>query len=564
MPPSQLCQKMSVIHLTKESHLEPHRFRISYEDAQKVLGEGAKQPINDEIEPVFSRSRVAIIGGGLSGIATAITCLERLKTDDLAIFEKHLNFGGTWWANTYPGAACDIPAIFYSYFKEAADNWSELQPPQYEMEEYVLRVVEKHQLAKYAHFCTQVTQVKYLDEHAEWQASVRDLKTGGLRVHTSKILVTCLGQIVFPQHLKAPGLENFKGDYIHLALWNHEVSFSGKKVVVVGNGCSACQVIPTLLRDYNPESIHQIVRSKHYVMPPLPTFVHKLYRLLSFSRIGIIVVRLIVALGAESRWPLYKGSSLLSRLARFIDTWRSVRYMRKNSPEKYHRLIIPDYKLGCKRPVFDHGYIQSLNDPRMDLSAEAIDHVAANGIVLKGGEFIPADIIVACTGYNVYRSFESYEIIGRNNTNVSALWKKEGVSAHSTFLVRDCPNMFMMAGPNASTGHSLVVLAIENGCAFFERVASRVLSGEYRSITVKTEKYYEWLAMLKRELKKSVFGTSFGGCVSWYSGGDDAVNAVTYPYSQVYYWWILRRPDYAAFEMDRGSEKVGRGSANTG
>lgn len=543
---------MSVIHLTKESHSEPHRFRISYDDAQRVLGENAKTPVNDDLAPVYTLSRVAIVGGGLGGMAAAITCLKKLKTDDIALFEKHQNFGGTWWANTYPGAACDIPAVFYSYFEDVTDNWSGVQPPQYEMEEYILRVAEKYLLRKYAHFGTHVTQVKYLDETAEWQVSVRELSTGRLRIHTAPILVTCMGQLVRPLHLKEPGLADFKGDYIHSAIWNHNVSFTGKRVVVIGNGCSASQIIPALLRDYEPASIHQIIRSKHYVMPPVPEFLHSLYRLLSFSRAGIVAVRLIVFFFAEARWPMYKGNGLLSRLVRFINTRMSVLYMRSNSPEKYHQKIIPDYKVGCKRPVFDHNYIPALQDARMSLSTEAIDHITADAVVLKDGSVIPADIIVACTGYEVYRSFESFEIIGRNDVNISKLWKKEGVSAHGTYLVRDCPNMFMVGGPNSITGHSLVVLAIENACAFFERVARKVVSGELRSVCVKTEKYYEWLDMIKRELKKSVFGTAFGGCAStWYREGEAGVNAVTYPFSQIYYWWALRRPDYSAFELER-------------
>ena len=72
---------------------------------------------------------------------------------------------------------------------------------------------------------------------------------------------------------------------MHSALWDHSVDFRGKKVVVIGNGCSANQTVPALLNDpqYNVGSLTQISRSKHYIMRPLPKLIYTLYRLFSFN-----------------------------------------------------------------------------------------------------------------------------------------------------------------------------------------------------------------------------------------------------------------------------------------
>lgn len=45
-----------------------------------------------------SKSQVAIIGAGLSGIAMAIK-LKKLGIDDFVIFERASGVGGTWRAN---------------------------------------------------------------------------------------------------------------------------------------------------------------------------------------------------------------------------------------------------------------------------------------------------------------------------------------------------------------------------------------------------------------------------------------------------------------------------------
>lgn len=541
---------MSVTHLEKQSHISPNDYRINYEDAKLILENDSNLPQNDSLPPIHSKSKICIIGGGFSGISVALTCINKLNTEDFVLFDKHSNFGGTWWANTYPGCASDIPALWYSYFNELNDNWSRLQPPQYEMEEYILKVVEKHQIRKYAKFKTIVTKAKYNEEEANWTIFARDITNGQQLIHTSKMLVSGQGVLVRPFQLNSKGLDDFEGEYMHSAIWNHNVSFKGKKVVVVGNGCSANQVIPALLKDYEVESIFQVSRSKHYILPPVPAFVYAMYQWLSFFRFGLIITRWILAAVAEARFPLFKGEGYVARIVRWINKAQSVHYMKK-APKKYHDMIIPDFKVGCKRLIFDHNYIPSLHDPRMDLTNESIDHITKDSVILTDGREIKADIIVACTGYDINRGFHSYSIIGRNNIDINKIWEQQGVSAYRTTLLRDCPNMFLISGPNSATGHSSVVLACENTTVYFSKIASKILSGAYKSICVKTEKYNEWFQTTQGELKRSVFGSEFGGCNSWYTKG--GINSTAYPYSQIYYWWDMRHPKWKDFEIHKSS-----------
>ena len=65
---------------------------------------------------------IAIIGAGFGGLGAAIE-LKRSGFEDIVIFEKGDDVGGTWRENTYPGAACDVPSPFYSYSYEPNPNW---------------------------------------------------------------------------------------------------------------------------------------------------------------------------------------------------------------------------------------------------------------------------------------------------------------------------------------------------------------------------------------------------------------------------------------------------------
>ncbi|RCK55386.1 Baeyer-Villiger monooxygenase [Candida viswanathii] len=548
---------MSAITLTKESHKHPEKFRIRYEDSTDILGPHRKDryAYNESLPVKETSSKLAIIGAGFGGLATSIKALKHLKEEDFVIFERHDNFGGTWYANTYVGCASDIPAVFYSLSEVLVKNWSRVQPPQYEMEEYILRVVDQFKLREKAVFETEINQCEWNDDEGVWVLTAHNVKTGQKIVHKSQLLVACQGGLVHPNEFNVEGLDTFKGEYMHSALWNHNVDFKNKNVIVIGNGCSANQIVPSLLNnpDYSVGSLTQIIRSKHYVMHPVPGILQWLYNLLSFNYYGILFVRWLVVIFAEARIPLFKGEGLLARFVRWINTRAAVHYMRTRAPKKFHDMIIPNYKIGCKRLIFDYNYIPSLNDPRVDIKNSPIDKIVENGILLKNGELIEADIIVACTGYNVIKSYFNYKVVGRNGTDINKSWKDEGPGAYRTLQLKECPNFWMIAGPNSATGHSSVVMAIENGVDYFAKTAKPILDGKAKSVRVTNEGYDKWFNAIQAELKKSVFGTPFGGCTSWYS--NDKVNATAYAWSQAHYWWITHFPNYKELIYDKSESK---------
>ncbi|KAK6198784.1 uncharacterized protein RJT21DRAFT_133391 [Scheffersomyces amazonensis] len=538
---------MSTITLPLESHSNPRPFRIKHEDANAVLGAKSTTPVNDVLPTIETSSKVAIIGAGFAGITTSITCLEKLMEDDIVIFEKHDNFGGTWYANTYPGCASDIPALWYSLSYALNTNWSRIQPPQYELEEYILEVVKKYNLRKYAQFKRVVTKLVYNEKAANWTMFIRDLTNGQLIKHTAKIVASCQGGLVNPRHFEAKGLEDFQGHYMHSAIWDHDVSLEGKNVTVIGNGCSANQVVPRILKDYNPKSVTQIVRSKHYIYPPLPYFIYQIYQFLSFSFFGLFLIRWVVCILSEIKYPLSKRGAFGSFL-RWIIRKQSLEYMTSAAPEKYHEKLIPNYKIGCKRLIFDYDYLPCLHDEKMLLTDKPIDHITKDSIVFTDSEEVKADIIIACTGYDFRKSFHSYEIIGRKGTDIGAIWTKEGPSAYKTVLVRDCPNFFFIGGPNASPGHSSVIMSLESSCIFFEKLSYQILRGRIISICVKTEKYNEWYKTTQEELQKAVFGTPYGGCTAWFNDGK--YNTATYPYSQIHFWWVMSHPIWKDLDLE--------------
>jgi cyclohexanone monooxygenase len=60
-----------------------------------------------EREPVDVETDFVVVGGGFGGLCLAARLVEAGITD-IKVVEKGGGFGGTWYFNRYPGAACDI------------------------------------------------------------------------------------------------------------------------------------------------------------------------------------------------------------------------------------------------------------------------------------------------------------------------------------------------------------------------------------------------------------------------------------------------------------------------
>ncbi|MGI5207968.1 flavin-containing monooxygenase [Spirillospora sp. CA-108201] len=120
--------------------------------------------------------RVVVIGTGFSGLGMAIG-LKKAGVHDFVILEKADEVGGTWRENTYPGCACDIMSLLYSYSFEPKSDWSRMFPEQGELLRYIKDVVDKYELAQHIRFKAEVTATEYDDATGTWQVTVNGGET---------------------------------------------------------------------------------------------------------------------------------------------------------------------------------------------------------------------------------------------------------------------------------------------------------------------------------------------------------------------------------------------------
>ena len=176
---------------------------------------------------------VAVVGGGFAGVG-AVAMLARAGYRDVVVFEKADRLGGVWHHNTYPGAACDIPSHLYEFSFALNPRWSRRYAPQEEIQAYIEAVAKPFDVR----LSTEVTSARFHDGRWTLQTSAGE--------HTADVLITACGQLSAPAVPPLPGLEDFAGPAFHSARWDHDADLAGKRVAVIGTGCSAIQIVPAI------------------------------------------------------------------------------------------------------------------------------------------------------------------------------------------------------------------------------------------------------------------------------------------------------------------------------
>ncbi|HEX4467552.1 MAG TPA: NAD(P)/FAD-dependent oxidoreductase, partial [Solirubrobacteraceae bacterium] len=203
---------------------------------------------------------IAIVGGGFGGV-TAAVMLKRAGYEDITVFERGERVGGVWHHNTYPGAACDVPSHLYEFSFAPNPRWSRRYAPQAEIQRYVEDVAAREGVLGKVRTGTEVTHAGWSEERAKWV-----LRTAG-GTHEADVLITACGQLSVPKTAALRGLESFAGPSFHTARWDHQVDLAGKRVAIVGTGCSAIQVAPAIQAQVEQLDIYQ--RSPGWTIPKM-------------------------------------------------------------------------------------------------------------------------------------------------------------------------------------------------------------------------------------------------------------------------------------------------------
>lgn len=203
-----------------------------------------RAPLEDEVE-------VLIIGGGFGGVLTAIH-LRKAGVQDIRIVEKGGAFGGVWYWNRYPGAACDVESYVYLPLLEE----SGFVPPKKFIEGKDIRayfelLADQYDLYDNACLQTEVTNTWWDEASARWVVETNrgDKMRAKFICHTN-------GTLSRPKLPGIPGIEKFEGHTFHTSRWDYGYTggdadggltgLKDKQVGIIGTGATSIQCVPHL------------------------------------------------------------------------------------------------------------------------------------------------------------------------------------------------------------------------------------------------------------------------------------------------------------------------------
>ncbi|XP_037325989.2 flavin-containing monooxygenase 5-like [Pungitius pungitius] len=203
--------------------------------------------------------RVAVVGGGSSGLACIKCCLDEGLQP--VCFESSDDIGGLWRFKENPEA--DRASIYHSVIintsKEMmcfSDFPIPAHYPNYMHNSLIMdyfRIYADHfQLSEHIRFNTKVLQVKQRSDFfrsGQWDVETEN-KDGQQEKHIFDAVMICVGHHCHP-HLPLhdfPGIDSFKGKFFHSRDYKTPEQWRNKKVVVVGIGNSGGDIAVELSR----------------------------------------------------------------------------------------------------------------------------------------------------------------------------------------------------------------------------------------------------------------------------------------------------------------------------
>ncbi|HUJ04776.1 MAG TPA: NAD(P)/FAD-dependent oxidoreductase [Streptosporangiaceae bacterium] len=477
------------------------------------------------------RADIVIVGAGFAGIGMAIA-LDRAGRHDYVILEKAAEIGGTWRENTYPGCACDIRSLLYSFSFEPKRDWSRQFPMQPEILEYLRHCVDRYGLADRIEFGAEATSMAYDEAAGRWTVRLADGRSLDCRA-----LVTAMGPLHQPNIPAIPGDESFAGPRFHSAQWDHGVDLAGKRVSVIGTGASAIQIVPQVAKVAGHVTVFQ--RTPPWVLPkpdrPITGRLHRLFRTVpGFQR----AYRWLIYWEAEATIVTFTRP----RLAGLGERMGRAFIARQIPDPALRAKVTPNYRMGCKRVLLANDYYPALTRANVDLVTEGVTGITPDGVVAADGGKYPADVIVYSTGFHVTDAFAHADITGAGGRRIADVWR-DGPEAYLGATVAGFPNLFVLLGPNTGLGHNSMIFMIESEVHYVTRCLDLIDARGPLAVSGQAQLRYN--ADLQRRLAGSVWNA--GGCASWYLDAN-GVNRAIWPGSTVRYWWLTRRlraRDYA-------------------
>ncbi|GAA2061552.1 flavin-containing monooxygenase [Williamsia deligens] len=491
---------------------------------------------------------IVIVGGGFSGIGASIL-LDRAGFSDQLVVEDGDGLGGAWHWNTYPGVGVDIPSFSYQFSFDQRADWSRIYAPGRELKAYAEDCARRFGVTARTRLNTRIVDAEFDETSDIWR-----LRTGDGDTISARYVVGATGVLTQPKRPDIDGLDDFAGDILHTARWDHDLDLRGRRVAVIGTGASAVQAIPEIAQVAEHLTVFQ--RTPIWCMPKPDAAIPGVVR----TALGRIpgarrLARTLSQAFVEVNFPLPAHFNGVVPIATAGEKLARA-YLRRTVTDPITReKLTPRYAMGCKRPSFSNAYLPTFNRDDVTLETTGIAAVEPTGVRTADGTLHECDVLVLATGFKVFEkgNMPPFGVRGVGGRDLDSWWSEHRLQAFHGVSVPGFPNFFTILGPYAYNGSSYFTL-IETQSRHIARCLTRARSAGASRVEVTEQANADYLAeMLGRRDNQVFFQGGCGSANSYYfdDHGDVPFRAST----TLETIWSSRRFDLDAYEFTRVSDR---------
>ena len=501
-----------------------------YLDVEQGFSHLLDDPYGERVERAALDEEVdaLVVGGGFGGLLTAAR-LREAGVEHIRIVESGSDFGGTWYWNRYPNAACDIESyIYFPLLEETGYMPKERYSKAPEIRAHCRRIAERYGLYDRAAFSTQVKSLAWDEGSARWVA-----KTDRGDDIRARFVVLTTGPLNRPKLPAIPGIETFAGHSFHTSRWDYAYTggsettpmdrLGDKRVGVIGTGATSIQCVPPLAKaaqhlylfQRTPSSVD--ARGNHPTDPqwwaslkpgwqqerlenftaqftqdlPPNDLVHDGWTVLARA----VREKFVAAKGAADPGALLEQADM-EKMAEIRERISAI----VKAPATAEALK-PWFSLYCKRPCFSDEYLQSFNRPNVtlvDTAPRGVERITPTGLVAKGVEY-PLDCLIFATGFETSTSYarrSGMEILGAGGVSLTDRWSA-GMSTLYGLQTRDFPNLFIVSQAQAGMSPNFPHMLSEQ-TLHIAHIVEQCLKRNLASIQPTAEAERDWVDNIVR------------------------------------------------------------------
>lgn len=407
------------------------------------------------LETLPEHHDILIIGAGISGIGAAFYMKRDCPQKSFAILESRHAIGGTWDLFRYPGIRSDSDLYTFGYEFKPWKSESAIADGS-QILSYIRETARENDIDRSICFHSKVVAANWNSDTKRWLLTVRHSETGRERTVSAGWVFCASGYCDYDQGYspKFPGTETFKGQLIHPQFWPENLDYNGKRIVVVGSGATAVTLIPSMTD--RAEHITMLQRTPSYVvtLPTVDPAAEKIKKLFD-PKLAYRLIRRKNVILSRLMWLFCQKFPKLAR--KLI-----ISGIRKQLPPDFDvdTHFNPPYNPWDQRlcTVPDGDLFKAISAGKASVVTDSIVRFTEEGIRLKSGRELPADIIVTATGLNLKMLGGMQIHIDGKATNLS-----EKV-AYKGMMLNDVPNFSFAIGYTNSSWTLKVGLLCEHVC----------------------------------------------------------------------------------------------------